>query len=85
MYRKRFDYILSDLCFTSREVPYEDGFFHMLQLEEYWNQNMAQQLFPSRINIIYEFMMEWFNKWNPGFMCVICKPHNFGNERNTIC
>ena len=29
--------------------------------------------------------MEWFKKWDPGFMCVSCKPHPFGNERHTIC
>ena len=38
----RFDYILSALRFTNREVPYEDGFLQMCQLEEAWNQNMAQ-------------------------------------------
>ena len=47
MYRNRFDYILSDLRFTNREVPYEVGFLQMLQLEEAWNKNMAQQLVPS--------------------------------------
>ena len=30
-------------------------------------------------------MMEWFNNWSPGFMCVVRKPHPFGNERNPIC
>ena len=30
-------------------------------------------------------MMEWFNKYAPGFMCVECKPHHFDNERHTIC
>ena len=28
--------------------------------------------------------MEWFKKWDPGFMCVGHKPHPFGNERHTI-
>ena len=42
MSRKRFDSILSALRFTNREVPYEDGFLQMRQLEEAWNQNMAQ-------------------------------------------
>ena len=41
----RFDSILSALRFTNREVPYEDGFLQMCQLEEAWNQNMAQQFF----------------------------------------
>ena len=30
-------------------------------------------------------MMEWFNKYAPGFMCDGHKPHPFGNERYTIC
>ena len=44
--RNQFDFILSALCFTNREVPYEDGFLQMRQLEEAWNQNMAQQFLP---------------------------------------
>ena len=40
-----FDSILSAIFFTNREVPYEDGFFQMSQLEEAWNQNMDQQFF----------------------------------------
>ena len=30
-------------------------------------------------------MMEWFNKYAPGFMCVGRKPHPFGNQRHIIC
>ena len=30
-------------------------------------------------------MMELFNKYAPGFMCVGIKPHSFDNERHTIC
>ena len=57
----------------------------MRQLEEAWNQNMAQQFLPSWINVLDESMMKWFNKWSPGFMFVGHKPHPFGNERHTIC
>ena len=85
MSRNRFDYILSDLSFTNREVPYEDGLLKMRQLEEAWNQNMDQQFFPLWINVIDESMMDWFNKWAPGFICVGRKPHRFGNEQHTIC
>ena len=81
----RFDYILGDLSFMNREVPYEDGFLQMLQFEESWNQNMDQPFFPSWINVLDESMMEWFNKWAPRFMCVGRKPHPFDNERHTIC
>ena len=73
MSRNRFDSILSALRFTNREVPYEDGFLQMRQLEESW------------INIPDEYMMEWFNKWDPRFIYVGRKPHPFGNERHTIC
>ena len=82
---KRFDYILSALSFTNREVPYEDGLLKMRQLEEAWNQNMAQQFLPSWINVLDDSMMEWFNKWAPVFMCVGRKPHPFGNERHALC
>ena len=81
----RFDYILSTLRCTDREVPNEYGFFQMRQLEEAWNHNMAQQFLPSWINVIDESMTEWFNKWAPRFMCVGRKTHLFGNEWNTIC
>ena len=46
---------------------------------------MDQQFLPSWINVIDKSMMEWLNKWAPGFMCVGRKPHPFGNERHTIC
>ena len=80
----RFDFILSALCFTNREVPCEDGFLQMRQLEEAWNQNMDQQFLPSWINVIDEYM-KWSNKWAPGFLCVGRKPHPFGNEWHTFC
>ena len=55
----------------------------MFQLGEAWNHNMAQQFLPSWINVLDESMMGWFNKWSPGFMCVVRKPHPFGNDRHT--
>ena len=66
-------------------MQYDDGFLQMRQLEEAWNQNMAQQFFPSWINVLDESMMEWFKKWSPGFMCVGRKLHPFGNEWHSIC
>ena len=60
MSRNRFDSIISALRLTNKEVPYQDGFFQMRQLEEAWNQNMAQKFFPSWINVLDESMMEWF-------------------------
>ena len=46
MSRNRFDYILSILRFTNREMPFEDGLLQMRQLEEAWNHNISQQFFP---------------------------------------
>ena len=56
----------------------------MRQLEEAWNQNMAQHFLPSWINVLDDSVMELFNKWSPVFMCVRRKLHPFGNERHTI-
>ena len=58
MSRNRFDSILGALRFTNREVPYEDGFLKMRQLEEACNQNMDQQFLPSWINVLDYSMME---------------------------
>ena len=57
MSRNRFDSILSALRFMNREVPYEDGFLQLRQLEEAWNHNMAQHFLPSWINVLDESMM----------------------------
>ena len=78
--RKQLYDILSSLCYTNKEVPYEDGFLHMRQLEESWNKNMADQFLPSWIHFLDDSMMEWYNKWDPGFMCLGHKPHQIVNE-----
>ena len=57
----------------------------MRKMEESWNLNMSEEFNPSCINVLYEGMMEWFNKYTPIFMCVGRKPHPFGNEERTIC
>ena len=57
MSRNWFDAILIAIRFTNREVPYEDGFLQMRQLEEAWNQNMSQQFFPLWINVLDESIM----------------------------
>jgi hypothetical protein len=80
-----FNETLLCLRYTDREVDYEDGFFHMHQLEEAWYKNMADEFNPSWIHVLDESMMEWLNKYAPGFMFVGHKAHSFGNERHTIC
>ena len=57
----------------------------MHQMEEAWNMNMDNQFNPYWNNLMDESIMEWFNKYAPGFMCVRRKPHPFGNESHTIC
>ena len=74
----RFEGIFGYLRYrVQKYVGYYDGFFRVLKMEESWNLNMAEQFNPSWINLLEEIMMEWFNKYTPGFMCVECKPHPF--------
>jgi hypothetical protein len=58
MSRKRFDNILSNLWYTNVEVPYNDGLLHMRQLEEFLNNDMAENFFPAWINVLDKSMME---------------------------
>ena len=46
---------------------------------------MAEEFNTLWIDVLGESMMEWFNKYAPGFMCVGSKPHPISNERHTIC
>ena len=48
-------------------------------MEEAWNLNMDEEFNISWINVLYESIMEWFNKYAPGFMCVGCESHPFDN------
>ena len=58
MPRTWFEGILGSLCYTDKkEVEYYDGFFHMLQMEEAWNINMAEEFNPSWINVLEEIMV----------------------------
>ena len=47
-------------------------------------QNMADEFKPYCINLIDKSMMEWYRKFDPGFIFVGEIPHNFGNERHQI-
>ena len=78
MSRARFEVILVSISYrVQNDVGYYYGFFHMHKTEEAWNLNMAEEFNPSWINVLDESMMEWFNKYAPGFMCVGHKPHPF--------
>ena len=86
MSRTRFEGILGSLRYgVQKDVEYYDGFFCMRKTEEAWILNMAEDFNPSWINVLDESMMEWFDKYAPGFMCVGRKPFPFGNKRHTIC
>ena len=73
----RFEGILWSLRYThQKDIEYYDGFFYMRKMEESWNLNMAEEFNPSWINVLGGRIMDWFNKYAPGFMCGRCKPHN---------
>ena len=57
----------------------------MRQMEKAWNKTMADEFNPYSINVLDNNMMEWYNKFAPGFMCVGQKPNNFGNGLHIIC
>ena len=86
MSRKRFEGILLSMLYTDiKYVEYNDGSFHMRQMEEAWNMNMAEKFNPSWINVLEKVVMEWLNKYAPVFMWVGRKHHPFRNKRHTIC
>ena len=85
MSRKSFECILLFIHYTYiKGVDYNDGFFHMSQMEESWNMNMAEEFNSSWINVMDKIMIKWFNKYAPGFMCVGIKPLPFINESHKI-
>ena len=86
MPRTRFEGILSSLCYTDREdAEYNDGFFHIREMEEEWAMNTDEEFNLPWINVLDKIMIEWFNKYETGFMCVGRKPRHFGNEKNIVC
>ena len=86
MSTNRFEDILHNLSYTDNNFPaYSDKFFHMRQMEDAWNTNMAKVFELFWVSVLYESMQEWISKYTcPAWMCVGCKPHPFGNERHTI-
>ena len=67
------------------EVKYEYGLFHIRHMEDSWKKNMADEFKPSWINVLDKIIMECYNKFDTGLMCVKRKSHIFGNKRHTIC
>ena len=42
----------------------------MSQIKEACNMDLAEEFIPSYINVLYESMMGWFNKYAPGFVWI---------------
>ena len=53
-------------------------------MQDKFNKHYLEKYEPSWISVLDESMVEWLNKYGPGWMCVPCKPHPFGNEYHTI-
>ena len=80
MSRTRFEGILGSLHYIDKkDVGYYYGLFHMCKMEEAWNLHMAEEFNPPCIHVLDKSMMDLFNKYAPGFMCVGRKLHTFGN------
>ena len=54
------------------------------QMKEEYNNNMAVEFDALCLNVLDKSMMEWFNEYAPGFMCIGRKYRLFGTERHTI-
>ena len=82
MTRTRFETILNNLTYTSKDPPeYKDRFWEVRDMLDCWNKNMAKMFLPIWMNCIDESMSKWVNEYTcPGFMFVPCKPWSFGNE-----
>ena len=86
MSRTRFEDILQNIKYTSRDPPdYKDPFWEVREMIDAWNRNMENQFIPSWISCLDESMSKWVNAFTcPGFMFVPRKPWPFGNEFHTI-
>ncbi len=78
------------LQFTDVMMPmveldgYEDRFHKVHKLIDGFNDHYAHSYIPSWLNCLDKSMSSWLNKFCPGFMCVPCKPHPFGNKYHLI-
>ena len=57
----------------------------MGHMEESWKKSMADNFNSFWINVIDKRMMDWYNKFETGLICVTWESHIFGNKRHTIC
>ena len=69
MSRLRFKLILQSICYINREdLEYNYWFFYMIQMEEAWNINIANEFNRSLIDVLERNIIEWFNKYTPRCM-----------------
>lgn len=53
-------------------------------MQDEWNDWYMEHYVPSWLSCLDESMVDWLNKYCPGWMFVARKPHPFGNEYHTI-
>ncbi len=83
---KCFADITSSISFTDKEMPtgFVDWFHEVRQMLDAFNDHYDRNYVASWMSCLNESMNSWLSKFCPGFMCVPCKPHPFGNEYHTI-
>ena len=64
--------------------PSFDQFHDVRQMIEGLNDHYDGEYVPSWLNCFDESMKSFLDKFCPGFMCVPCKHHPFGNEYHSI-
>ena len=84
MYRSLFENILACIWYKDKELESKYGLHQTVHMEEECNKNMAVRLKPVLLNFLGKSTIKWFNKYLPGFMCVVHKSQPFVMERHTI-
>ena len=82
---RRFQNIGTAIRYTNIESPaFLDQFHDVRQIIEGWNDHYEGEYIPSWLNCLDELMNSFLDKFCPGFMCVLSKPHPLGNEYHSI-
>ncbi len=66
-------------------LDYEDCFHDVQDMIDAFNNQYKSNYHPGWLLCLDESMIDWLNKYCPGWMCVLQKPHPFGNEYYKIC
>ena len=82
---QRFQNIGAAIRYTNIELPaFLDRFHNVRQMIEAFNDHYDGEYVPSWIKCLDESMNSFLDRFCPGFMCVLCKPHPFGNKYHSI-